>query len=76
VANFVYGDSCVSGDDKYVIAQFRQDDPMEWVADLRAFLVQDELKYKSFSLNGIGCSLISGCGGASKLALNAQKSPS
>jgi hypothetical protein len=48
VANFVYGDSCVSGDDKYVIAQFRQDDPMEWVADLRAFLVQDELKYKTF----------------------------
>jgi hypothetical protein len=48
VANFVYGDSCVSGDDKYVIAQFRQDDPIEWVADLRAFLVQDELKYKTF----------------------------
>jgi hypothetical protein len=48
VANFVYGDSCVSGDDKYVIAQFRQDTPMEWVAELRAFLVKDELKYKFF----------------------------
>jgi hypothetical protein len=48
VINFVYGDSCVSGDDKYVIAQFRQDAPMEWVGELRAFLVKDELKYKHF----------------------------
>jgi hypothetical protein len=48
VANFVYGDSCISGDDKYVIAQFRHDAPMGWVAELRAFLVKDELKYKYF----------------------------
>ncbi len=48
MANYVYGDSCVSGDDKYVIAQFRHDEPMEWVAELRAFLVKDELKYKDF----------------------------
>lgn len=46
--NFVYGDSCVSGDDKYVIAQFRHDAPMSWVAELRTLLVQDELKYKHF----------------------------
>ncbi len=46
--NYVYGDSCVSGDDKYVIAQFRHDAPMAWVAELRAFLVKDELKYKYF----------------------------
>jgi len=48
VPNYVYGDACVSGDDKYVIAQFRADAPMEWVAELRAFLVKDELKYKDF----------------------------
>ena len=48
MANYVYGDSCVSGDDKYVIAQFRHDAPMEWVAELRALLVKDELKYKDF----------------------------
>jgi len=47
--NFVYGDSCVSGDDKYVIAQFRHDAPMAWVSELRAFLIQDELKYKHFA---------------------------
>jgi hypothetical protein len=48
VPNYVYGDACVSGDDKYVIAQFRADAPMEWVSELRAFLVKDELKYKYF----------------------------
>jgi hypothetical protein len=48
LANFVYGDSCVSGDDKYVIAQFRSETSMGWVAELRAFLVKDELKYKYF----------------------------
>ena len=46
--NYVYGDACVSGDDKYVIAQYRADTPMEWVSELRAFLVKDELKYKYF----------------------------
>ena len=46
--NYVYGDACVSGDDKYVIAQFRAESPMDWVAELRAFLVKDELKYKDF----------------------------
>jgi hypothetical protein len=49
LANFVYGDSCVTGDDKYVIAQFRHDAPMAWVGELRAFLVQNELKYKHFA---------------------------
>jgi hypothetical protein len=46
--NYVYGDACVTGDDKYVIAQFRSDARMDWVAELRAFLVKDELKYKYF----------------------------
>ncbi len=46
--NFAYGDSCQTGDDKYVIAQFRSDADLNWVAELRAFLVKDELKYKWF----------------------------
>jgi hypothetical protein len=45
VPNFVYGDSCVSGDDKYVLAQFRHDASMAWVGELRAFLVKDEAGY-------------------------------
>jgi len=48
VPNYVYGDACVSGDDKYVIAQYRAGTPMEWVLELRAFLMKDELKYKYF----------------------------
>ena len=46
--NFAYGDSCQTGDDKYVIAQFRSDADLNWVGELRAFLVKDELKYKWF----------------------------
>src|ERR1700722_15287304 len=48
MANFTYGDSCRTGDDKYVIAQFRSDASLSWVGELRAFLMKDELKYKWF----------------------------
>jgi hypothetical protein len=48
MANFTYGDSSRTGDDKYVLAQFRSDASLAWVGELRAFLVQDELKYKHF----------------------------
>jgi len=33
---------------KYVLAQFRGDSNLEWVKELRAKLVKDELKYKDF----------------------------
>lgn len=46
--SFTYGDSSQTGDDKYVIAQFRADANLAWVAELRAFLMKDELKYKWF----------------------------
>jgi len=49
MSSFTYGDSCQTGDDKYVIAQFRSDASLDWVADLRAFLMKDELKYKWFN---------------------------
>ncbi len=48
MANFTYGDSSRTGDDKYVLAQFRSDASLAWVGELRAFLVKDELKYKWF----------------------------
>jgi|HubBroStandDraft_6_1064221.scaffolds.fasta_scaffold01566_8 hypothetical protein len=48
MANFTYGDSSRTGDDKYVLAQFRSDASLSWVGELRAFLVRDELKYKWF----------------------------
>jgi len=48
MANFAYGDSCRSGTDKYVIAQFRSDADLDWVSQLRAFFQKDELKYKHF----------------------------
>ena len=48
MANFTYGDSCRSGTDKYVIAQFRSDADLDWVSRLRAFFQKDELKYKDF----------------------------
>jgi hypothetical protein len=48
MANFTYGDSSRTGDDKYVLAQFRSDASLAWVGELRAFLVRDELKYKWF----------------------------
>jgi hypothetical protein len=48
MVNFTYGDSSRTGDDKYVLAQFRSDASLAWVGELRAFLVKDELKYKWF----------------------------
>jgi len=47
-SKFAYGDSCRTGDDKYVIAQFKFDASMSWAADLRSFLNLRELKYKFF----------------------------
>lgn len=46
--NFKYGDACQSGDDKFVIAQYRADAQLAWVQDLRSHLQQKELKYKDF----------------------------
>jgi hypothetical protein len=48
MSEFKYGDACQSGDDKYVIAQFRSDASLAWVHDLRSFLNLAELKYKDF----------------------------
>jgi hypothetical protein len=45
---FKYGDACESGDDKYVVAQFRSDASLAWVPDLRSFLNLAELKYRDF----------------------------
>lgn len=45
---FKYGDACESGDDKYVVAQFRSDASLAWVSDLRSFLNLAELKYRDF----------------------------
>lgn len=45
---FKYGDACESGDDKYVVAQFRSDALLGWVPDLRSFLNLPELKYRDF----------------------------
>ena len=45
---FKYGDACESGDDKYVVAQFRSDASLAWVSDLRSFLNLAELKYQDF----------------------------
>jgi hypothetical protein len=45
---FKYGDACESGDDKYVVAQFRSDASLGWVHDLRSFLNLSELKYRDF----------------------------
>src|ERR1700730_2840173 len=45
---FKYGDARESGDDKYVVAQFRSDASLGWVPDLRSFLNLSELKYKDF----------------------------
>ena len=35
---FAYGDSVKTGDDKYVLAQFRHDAILTWVSELRSFL--------------------------------------
>jgi len=48
MSTFKYGDACESGDDKYVVAQFRSDAPLGWVPDLRSFLNLPELKYRDF----------------------------
>lgn len=47
-STFKYGDACESGDDKYVVAQFRADASLAWVPDLRSFLNLPELKYRDF----------------------------
>ena len=43
-----YGDACQSGDEKYVVAQFRSDASLGWVPGLRSFLHLPELKYRDF----------------------------
>jgi len=48
MSHFKYGDACQSGDDKYVIAQFRSDASLAWVPDIRSFLNLPELKYRDF----------------------------
>lgn len=48
IPTFKYGDACESGDDKYVVAQFRSDASLGWVPDLRSFLNLAELKYRDF----------------------------
>jgi len=45
---FAYGDAVNTGDDKYVLAQFRHDAMLAWVADLRSFLHLPELKYRDY----------------------------
>lgn len=45
---FKYGDACESGDDKYVVAQFRSDASLAWVPDLCSFLNLPELKYRDY----------------------------
>jgi hypothetical protein len=50
MSTFKYGDASTSGDDKYVVAQFRADASLAWVPDLRAFLNLPELKYRDYFL--------------------------
>lgn len=45
---FAYGDSVKTGDDKYVLAQFRHDAILQWVTDLRSFLDLKELKWRDY----------------------------
>src|SRR5260370_4488319 len=45
---FAYGDSVKTGDDKYVLAQFRHDAILQWVQDLRSFLDLRELKWGDY----------------------------
>jgi hypothetical protein len=45
---FAYGDSVKTGDDKYVLAQFRHDAILAWVGDLRSFLELKELKWRDY----------------------------
>jgi len=45
---FAYGDSVKTGDDKYVLAQFRYDAILAWVGELRSFLNLEELKWRDY----------------------------
>jgi hypothetical protein len=45
---FAYGDSVKTGDDKYVLAQFRHDAILSWVTELRSFLNLEELKWRDY----------------------------
>jgi hypothetical protein len=45
---FAYGDSVKTGDDKYVLAQFRHDAILTWVVELRSFLNLKELKWRDY----------------------------
>lgn len=45
---FAFGDSVRTGDDKYVLAQFRHDALLGWVSDLRSFLNLEELKWRDY----------------------------
>jgi hypothetical protein len=45
---FAYGDSVKTGDDKYVLAQFRHDAILAWVGELRSFLNLEELKWRDY----------------------------
>jgi hypothetical protein len=45
---FAFGDSVRTGDNKYVLAQFRHDAILAWVGDLRSFLNLEELKWRDY----------------------------
>jgi hypothetical protein len=45
---FAYGDSVETGDDKYILAQFRHDAILTWVSELRSFLNLEELKWRDY----------------------------
>lgn len=45
---FAYGDSVKTGDNKYVLAQFRHDAILAWVGELRSFLDLKELKWRDY----------------------------
>jgi hypothetical protein len=45
---FAFGDSVKTGDDKYVLAQFRHDVILGWVDELRSFLDLEELKWRDY----------------------------
>jgi hypothetical protein len=45
---FAFGDSVKTGDDKYVLAQFRHDAILAWVGELRSYLNLEELKWRDY----------------------------
>ena len=45
---FAYGDSVKTGDDKYVLAQFRHDAILTSVGELRSLLDLEELKWRDY----------------------------